>query len=120
MANDEACRMSLVAALASLAVCLMLSIYGAHDRLGFFAGYAGYPGRFINWKLNPGRVSYALIALVNPAVYFGILQVLGLLVGKRPSKGCRARITYLISPLRKWPPPLQAEAAAAGPSIRMA
>ena len=75
----------LVAALASLAVCLMLSAYGAQGRLGFFAVYAGYPGGFINWKLNPGRVSYALIALVNTGVYFGILEVLALLVAKRPS-----------------------------------
>jgi hypothetical protein len=73
------------AALASLGITLILSTLGTHGPLGSFAVYAGYPGGFINWRANPGRVSYLLIGVVNAAVYFGILEVLGLLGHSRDS-----------------------------------
>lgn len=64
-----------ISILAALAVSLLLSVYGAHGLSGAFALYAGYCGGFVNWKLNQGRVSYALITGVNAIVYFAVCEI---------------------------------------------
>jgi len=58
--------------LGALGVSLILATFGAHGLLGFLAVYAGYPGGFVNWKANPGHMSYFLISAVNAAVYFSV------------------------------------------------
>jgi hypothetical protein len=60
----------------AIAITFLLSTYGAHGVRGFIAVYAGYPGGFVNWRLNPGRVSYPLITLVNWLTYFAAAEVL--------------------------------------------
>jgi hypothetical protein len=54
----------------ALAITFLLSTYGAHGVRGWIAVYGGYLGGFVNWRLNPGRVSYALITVVNWLTYF--------------------------------------------------
>ena len=73
----------LAAALASIGIVLILSTVGAHGAVGALAVYAGYPGGFINWRVNPGRVSYVLIGAVNAAVYFAGLELLAPLSSRR-------------------------------------
>ena len=71
------------AAVGALAVSVILATFGAHGRLGAVAVYTGLPGGFVNWKANPGGVSYVLITIVNTAVYLTIFEVLGLVIYRR-------------------------------------
>jgi hypothetical protein len=63
-----------ISILAAILISLLLSTFGAHGVLGWIAVYIGYVGGVANWKLNPGRVSYTFIAVVNAVVYFLILE----------------------------------------------
>jgi len=78
--------------LGAVGVSLIMATFGAHGLLGFLAVYAGYPGGFVSWKANPGHVSYFLISTVDAAVYFTILETLGLLIHRRrrPNAAVRA------------------------------
>jgi hypothetical protein len=74
----------LVAAIVvAVGISLILATFGAHGLLGSIAVYAGFPGGFVNWKANPGQVSYVVITAVNTAVYLGLFEALGLLIGRR-------------------------------------
>jgi hypothetical protein len=59
----------------AIAITVFLSIYGAHGVQGVVATYMGYPGGFVNWRVNPGRVSYLLITTVNWVTYFALAEV---------------------------------------------
>lgn len=71
------------ATIGAFGVSLILATFGAHGLLGSVAVYAGLPGGFVNWKTNPGHVSYVVITAVNTAVYLGLFEVLGFLIGRR-------------------------------------
>lgn len=60
----------------ALAITFLLSTYGAHGVQGWIAVYVGYPGGFVNWRFNSGRMSYTLITVVNWITYFGIAEVI--------------------------------------------
>ena len=81
----------IAAALASGAVSVMLSVFGAHGTVGFVAVYVGYCGGFVNWKVNPGGFSYLLITAVNGAVYFAILELAGSVLRVKHSPGAVLR-----------------------------
>jgi hypothetical protein len=77
--------------LGAVGVSLILASFGAHGLLGFLAVYAGYPGGFVDWKANLGHMSYFLISTVNAAVYFIILEALGLLIRRRRRSNAATR-----------------------------
>lgn len=60
----------------AIAITFRMSTYGADGVLGFIAVYGGYPGGFVNWRLNPGHVSYLLITAINWLIYFAIAEAL--------------------------------------------
>ncbi len=60
----------------AIAITLLMSTYGAHGVQGWIASYGGYPGGLVNWRLNPGRVSYTLITGVNWLSYFAIAEAM--------------------------------------------
>jgi hypothetical protein len=64
------------AAILAVVISILLSIYGAHGTQGALAVTVGYPGGFVNWRFNPGRVSYGLITSVNWLIYFGLFEAL--------------------------------------------
>ena len=64
----------------AIAITLLLSTYGVHGVQGLIAVYGGYPGGFVNWRFNPGRVSYLLITVVNWLTYFAVAEVLSALL----------------------------------------
>jgi hypothetical protein len=64
------------AALLAVVISILLSIYGSHGLQGGLAVTLGYPGGFVNWRLNPGRVSYGLITCVNWLIYFGFFEAM--------------------------------------------
>lgn len=76
----------IAATVGAVGVSLVLATFGAHGLLGSVAVYAGLPGGFVNWKANPGRVSYAVITAVNTAVYLVLFEVLGLILRRRRSE----------------------------------
>ena len=65
-----------VTACLAVAITLLLSTYGAHGVQGWIAAYGGYPGGFVTWRLNPGRVSYTLITVVNWLTYLAIAEAI--------------------------------------------
>jgi hypothetical protein len=44
--------------------------------LGLIAVYGGYPGGFVNGRVNSSRVSYLLITAINWLIYFAITEAL--------------------------------------------
>lgn len=88
MADANMRHAAIVATTACLAVAitLILSTYGAHGVGGWIAVYGGYPGGFVNWRLNPGRVNYALITVVNWLTYFAVVEVLSAFLKRSPHR----------------------------------
>jgi hypothetical protein len=66
--------MAVAAAALAASVSLVLATYGAQGTLGFIAVWIGYPGGFVNWKLNSPHVSYALMTAVNWSAYFAFIE----------------------------------------------
>ncbi len=75
IAEKFAERLRRVLVTVAIAMTFLLSTYGAHGVQGLIAVYGGYPGGFVNWRLNPGRVNYALITVVNWLTYFAVAEV---------------------------------------------
>lgn len=66
----------------AIVITMLLSTYGGDGLRGAIAVYGGYPGGFVNWRFNPGRVNYTLITVLNWSTYFVIAESIAAVLGR--------------------------------------